>query len=86
MISFELMTKIQFENFMKHSLRSYISETATALRMSEENASALAQDQIAATLKEGRNTPNNFFYAIVNKETGVQLGYIWLTLRELVGY
>lgn len=82
MLSLNLMTKAQYDAFLNKMLPDYISGTMTALRMTKEEATAFAQNQINEILKEGQKTPNNFFYAITDENTQEQLGHLWLLLKE----
>lgn len=82
MISMDLMTKEQYESFFKRIIPDYVAGTMIALRLSQEEATTFAQNQINEVLKEGQATPNNFFYAISDRETKEQVGHLWLFLKE----
>jgi len=76
------MNENQYEYFMQISARDQMAGHVREGRWKAEEAEANMARLTAQFLPEGLATPNHFFYALVEEDTGALAGGLWYMLAE----
>ena len=69
------MTQERFQHYMLSAVETFAKEKVLNGTWAEEQAFSKAQAEYNLLLPEGLQTPNNYFYSILEK--GEVIGYIW---------
>jgi ribosomal protein S18 acetylase RimI-like enzyme len=85
MITLEPMTEAEYQSYLVPAVTGYAHEIAISAAMSEEAALESAQKQYAELLPDGRATPNNYLFTIVDAEMHQPVGILWFALEERQG-
>ncbi|MDV7703609.1 GNAT family N-acetyltransferase [Leuconostoc suionicum] len=76
MLRLENMTAAHFDDYMSSSIKEYALEKVQAGSWTQEDSLDNARLTYDRLLPDGLNTPNNFFFSIINGDNVI--GYIWL--------
>lgn len=76
MVKLTEMTEERFQHYMLSAVETFAKEKVLNGTWTEEDALSKAQAQYNLLLPEGLQTPNNYFYSILEKEEFI--GYIWI--------
>ena len=82
MIRLAPMTEEQYETFSQVSARDQMEGHVREGRWKAEEAEANMARLTAQFLPEGLATPDHFFYALVEKDTGALAGGLWYMLAR----
>mgnify|MGYP000872496672 CR=1 FL=1 len=74
------MTKGEFSFWMPRCQKAYAQDKMRANQYSEEEAKAIAAEDLARLLPKALETENHYFFSAKN-EAGTILGYAWLWIR-----
>ena len=76
------MSEDQYEAFMKLSERDQMEGHVREGRWRPAEAEANMAQLKAQFLRQGLSTPNHFFHAIVDEDSGAYVGGLWFVLAE----
>lgn len=76
MLSLIKMTQNSFNHYISSAIETFASEKVANGTLDEENAISNSKKQYDELLPCGLETPDNYFYDILNKEQII--GYIWI--------
>jgi ribosomal protein S18 acetylase RimI-like enzyme len=82
MIVLEEMDGADFQEYLKFSIENYANEKVKAGTWKKEEAEAMAGDQLARILPQGKETPNHFLFNIVEMDNSRKAGVLWLGILE----
>ncbi len=69
-----------FSRYLEEEAKRYSKEIASAGYVQKEKALDKAKEDIARLLPRGRATPGHHFYEVLDAETGVPVGTVWLKI------
>ncbi|MBN1179207.1 MAG: GNAT family N-acetyltransferase [Anaerolineae bacterium] len=82
MIKLRPMTEDEFDAYLAVRLPDYAQEHAKAGNWSPDEAMQRAEEQLRQLLPDGLATKNHDFFVVEAKETGDDVGMLWLAVRE----
>ena len=81
-IEFRRMTEEEFKKYSDLQLESYAQDRAKAFKTSVEDERAIAKEQTRHFLKDGLNTSGHYLYNVIEHESGVVIGNVWVGVEE----
>ena len=85
MVKFKRMTKKEFQSYINTVIDELPKEFIRAGVRDQKKAIRQAKEQIERILPNGLETPNNFHYSILDKDTSNKVGILWYEIREKEG-
>lgn len=79
------MSEETFADYVAHSSPNYAREKVTSGEWNEETALEKAHQLFEEMLPEGMDTPDNYFYEIVDEWDDKIIGTLWFTIRQHAG-
>ena len=71
----------EFEAFLERSVRNYASEKVKAGNWPREGAFERSSEEFGRLLPDGRKTPDNYIFKIVDNESGMIVGNLWVAVN-----
>ncbi|WP_226658710.1 GNAT family N-acetyltransferase [Pseudalkalibacillus hwajinpoensis] len=78
MIKLELMSEMDYKEFLDTSIQTYATEKVAAGNWKAGEALEKSTQEFHRLLPEGRDTENHFLYKIVVKATEEKIGSLWV--------
>ena len=85
MTALRAMSEEAFARYAKHSSPNYAREKVASGEWKEETALEQARQLFDEMLPQGLNTPDHYFYEIVDEWDDKTVGMLWFTVRERAG-
>ncbi len=83
-VKFNKFNKKQYENFKDFSIQEYAKDFIKSNNYTEDMALKRAEDDFNNIIPQGLDTPDNYFFSIVN-EKEEDVGYIWYLIDGNIG-
>ena len=81
MISLREMNDMEFEAFKAFLVEDYAADIARTYNVSSTEAHSNSEQQINTLLSQGRTTPRQFLWMVVN-ETAASIGHLWCDVDQ----
>jgi RimJ/RimL family protein N-acetyltransferase len=81
-IKFKKLAPEKFEQFKIVSIKNYSANMATAMFISHKKAQQTAKQQFNQIIPKGINTKDHYFYGVILKNTGQNIGFLWVFLDK----
>lgn len=85
MVELRIMTESVFNEFKVLSQREYAVHSSEVEGISTEDALKNVAELFARLVPNGRNTPGQLFFEVIEKKSGEAVGYLWLGIQERFG-
>ena len=85
MTTLKKMSEEAFADYAEHSSPNYARDKVASGEWSEETALEKARQLFEEMLPQGKDTPDNYFYEIVDEWDDKTVGMLWFTIREHAG-
>ena len=82
MISLLPMTQREFEEYFDNAVQRLAEDSIVAGNIQPDSANKWAGELLNKILSEGLNTPDHFFYSIVDDNLDKKVGYLRFSIRE----
>lgn len=79
------MTEGEFQMYLAYSIQDYAQSRIKSEQWSEDEAPQEAERQYAQILSQGLQTPQHYFWMVMDEQLVKKVGIIWFALREQAG-
>lgn len=80
MTSLRKMTEVEFEQFIKLSMENYKNDKMLANKLTEQEATQVAQEGFKRFLPDGFHTQDSFLYMIMGEKNNT-IGHLWFVIQ-----
>lgn len=80
-IDFVPFAQEKYDSYIEKTIANYAQENINSGRWTHEGALERSRREITAPLKDGLNTPNNYFCEIIDRKSDTSVGMIWYNIK-----